>query len=465
MTNTIKTTAAAATAAAIIGGAVLLVPENQNAENFDVALPVVNVPQVNVPQVSVPQVDVAVALPQVNTAVKLPQVNNVVELPQVSDRSDLSDLSDVEISVVADTDVTTPQVNTAVDLVQVSDLLATAKRSADGADVEITSVAAPQVSDPAKRIPLVQKFFDQCKRFFRDQRMIRQDSSLGIDNAAANKWLEIYRQNQKYNLEFVRLPAGIKMIAEIHHPIDQRVLRKNLAFYKKQNFNAALLTFGFSDEKLSDLLYTAEVVKSTGMKLFIAYAGPEDLKHSVLQDPDELAEKIKILSINADGFLLNWRRTSLHLFEQDPAYVNYVLKQVRSWNKNIAVLGEAYYGQTASSNHKLRNLQYNVPENVSGVLISGLGYNGVAVELVLNKILTKIKEQSKIALITGDRPYYATRSNNGKTFAQNLEIKKALADRWLSAGASGVIVLHGDGSDGIYNKEHTDNIADKEVLP
>ena len=84
---------------------------------------------------------------------------------------------------------------------------------------------------------------------------------------------------------------------------------------------------------------------------------------------------------------------------------------------------------------------------------------------VLNKILTKIKEQSKIALITGDRPYYATRSNNGKTFAQNLEIKKALADRWLSAGASGVIVLHGDGSDGIYNKEHTDNIADKEVLP
>ena len=335
----------------------------------------------------------------------------------------------------------------------------------DLSDIKTAAVATPKVTNPAKRIPLVQKFFDQCKRFFRDQRMVRHDSSLSVDNQAAGKWLEIYRQNQNFSIDFVRPPAGIRMIAEIHHPIDQSVLRKNLAFYKKQNFNAALLTFGFSGEKLSDLLYTAEVVKSTGMKLFIAYAGPEDLKHSVLQDPDELAEKIKVLSIHADGFLLNWRRTSLHLFEQDPAYVNYMLKQIRSRNKNIAVLGEAYYGQTASSNHKLRNLQYNVPENVSGVLISGLGYNGVAVESVLNKILTKIKEQSKIALITGDRPYYATRSNNSKTFAQNLEIKKALADRWLSAGASGVIVLHGDGSDGIYNKEHTDNIADKEVLP
>ncbi len=457
MTNTIKTTAAAATAAAaIIGGAVLLVPENQKAENFDVALPVVNVPQVNVPQVSVPQVNVAVSLPQVNTA---------VELPQVSDRSDLSDLSDVEISVVADTDVTTPQVNTAVDLVQVSDLLATAQRSADGSDVEITSVAAPQVSDLAKRIPLVQKFFAQCKRFFRDQRMIRQDSSLGIDNAAANKWLEIYRQNQKYDLEFVRLPAGIKMIAEIHHPIDQNVLRKNLAFYKQQNFNAALLTFGYSGEKISDLLCTVDTVKSYGLKLFIAYAGPEKLQHSVLQDPDDLAEKLKVLSVNADGFLLGWRRTSLHLFEQDAAYINYILKQVRSWNKNIAIIGEAYYGQTASSNHKLRNLQYNVPANSSAVLVTGLGYNGVAVDLVLDKLLVKIKRQPKLALITGDRPYYATRAKNGKTFAQNLAIKKALAERWLSAGASGVIVLHGDGSDGIYEKEHTDNIAAKEVSP
>ena len=430
MTNTIKTTAAAATAAAaIIGGAVLLVPENQNAENFDVALPVVNVPQVNVPQVnvpqvSVPQVDVAVELPQVS----VPQVDVAVELPQMSDLSDRSDLS-------------------------------------DGSDVKIAAVELPQVPDPAKRIPLVQKFFAQCKRFFRDQRMVRHDSTLGIDNTAANKWLEIYRQNQKYDLEFVRLPAGIRMIAEIHHPINQSVLRKNLAFYKKQNFNAALLTFGYSGEKISDLLCTVDTVKRYGMKLFIAYAGPEKLQHSVLQDPDDLAEKLKVLSVNADGFLLGWRRTSLHLFEQDAAYINYILKQVRSWNKNIAIIGEAYYGQTASSNHKLRNLQYNVPANTSGVLVTGLGYNGVAVDLVLNKLLVKIKRQPKLALITGDRPYYATRAKNGKTFAQNLAIKKALADRWLSAGASGVIVLHGDGSDGIYNKEHTDNIADKEVLP
>ena len=423
MTTKVKIAGAAGAAAALIGSTVLLTPVDDN--NTDVVLPTVNVPQVSVPKVSVPTVNV----PQVDVAVKLPQVNTAVELPQMSD------------------------------------LLATVQRSADGSDVKIAAVELPQVADPANRIPLVQKFFAECRQFFRDQRMVQHDSSLGIDNTAANKWLEIYRQNQKYNLDFVRLPNDIKMVAEIHHPIDQNVLRKNLSFYKQQNFNAALLTFGYSGEKISDLLCTAETVKSHGMKLFVAYAGPEKLQHSVLQDPDDLAEKLKVLSVNADGFLLGWRRTSLHLFEQDEAYINYILKQVRSWNKNIAILGEAYYGQTASSNHKLRNLQYNVPANTSGVLVTGLGYNGVAVDLVLDKLLVKIKKQPKIALITGDRPYYATRAKNGKTFAQNLAIKKALADRWLSAGASGVIVLHGDGSDGIYEKEHTDNIAVKEVSP
>ena len=449
MTTKVKIAGAAGAAAALIGSTVLLTPVDDN--NTDVVLPTVNVPQVSVPQVSVPTVNV----PQVDVAVKLPQVNTAVELPQMSDllataqRS--ADGSDVKIA--------------AVELPQMSDLLATVQRSADGSDVKIAAVELPQVADPANRIPLVQKFFAECRQFFRDQRMVQHDSSLGIDNTAANKWLEIYRQNQKYNLDFVRLPNDIKMVAEIHHPIDQNVLRKNLSFYKQQNFNAALLTFGYSGEKISDLLCTAETVKSHGMKLFVAYAGPEKLQHSVLQDPDDLAEKLKVLSVNADGFLLGWRRTSLHLFEQDEAYINYILKQVRSWNKNIAILGEAYYGQTASSNHKLRNLQYNVPANTSGVLVTGLGYNGVAVDLVLDKLLVKIKKQPKIALITGDRPYYATRAKNGKTFAQNLAIKKALADRWLSAGASGVIVLHGDGSDGIYEKEHTDNIAVKEVSP
>lgn len=331
-------------------------------------------------------------------------------------------------------------------------------------DVRKILLALPKVTDPAERIPLVQELMKVCKTLFKDQRGIMYDKTVSIDNAALAGWIQIYQRNEAYSLEYVKLPPGLRMIAEIHYPIDAAVLDKNLEYYADQGYNAVLITFGYGgDETLGGLMDLASYVKSKGMRAWFAYAGPESLTHSVFMEPSEYARWLSRLAAVCDGFLLGWRRTSVHLFEQDAQYIAATLKAVRAGNPAIPVLGEAYFGQTASSNEQTRHLTYNVPANASGVMIAGLGYNGVAVETCLESLLAKVRDMTRIALITGDKPYYATRNDNRLGFEENRKIKAALEARWIKAGCTGTITLHGDGSDGNYDKLHTDNLAKTEV--
>lgn len=335
----------------------------------------------------------------------------------------------------------------------------------DARTVEAVSAAIPSVAKADERIPLIQAFVAECRKTFRDRRGVSYDESIRYDNNAIHKWLDLIKSQKTYELECVRMQKGLRMIAEIHHPIDATILDRNLEFYAFANYNAALITFGYDGENLSQLLDTASLIRSKGMAVWFAYAGPERLQHSVFRDPDRLAAELRTLAAACDGFLIGWRRTSLHLYEPDAGYLSHVLRAVRSGNPGIIILGEAYYGQTASSNEIQRNLQYNIPTNSSGVLIAGLGYHGVAVEPCMRQLLGKVAALDRVALILGDKPYYATARANDKTFAQNLAIKIALEKRWTSAGCVGTITLHGDGSDGIYSKKNTDNLAATEVTP
>ncbi|MGI5846369.1 MAG: hypothetical protein ACOX7D_04290, partial [Alphaproteobacteria bacterium] len=132
---------------------------------------------------------------------------------------------------------------------------------------------------------------------------------------------------------------------------------------------------------------------------------------------------------------------------------------VRDSNPDILILGEGYYGQTASSRLSTRHLSYNIPENSSGAILVGVGYNRINVNGVINKLFSRISQVPKLVVITGDRPYYATRNFNHKSFEENLLIKQQLADKFLKSGCVGTITLHGDGSDGIYNQAVTDNLS------
>lgn len=330
-------------------------------------------------------------------------------------------------------------------------------------DIQKVLLALPKVTDPAARIPLVQELMKVCKTLFKDQRGITYDKTVSIDNAALAGWIQIYQRNEAYSLEYVKLPPGLRMIAEIHYPIDAAVLDKNLEYYADQGYNAVLISFGYGNgETLGGLMDLASYVKSKGMQAWFAYAGPESLTHSVFMEPSEYARWLSRLAAVCDGFLLGWRRTSLHLFLQDRPWVAYTLKNVRLGNPRIPVLGEVYFGQTAASNENTVWLTHNIPANASGAMIFGFGFGNVSADIALSR-LRKIKEMDRVSVIIGDKPYYATRNDNRLGFEENQKIKAALEARWIKAGCTGTITLHGDGSDGNYDKRHTDNIAKTEV--
>lgn len=448
--------------------------ENQTAEVIDdivavqVELPHVEIPKVNIPSVAIGTVEI----PQINGA-EIVSACDAEKYGISSITSEFISHSFIPLPTVANPTIAAvisvvpelkqillekPEITTA----EIVKLLVNTP-GVDAGKIQQIALLLPTVVNPAERMPKIQEFVKECRELFKDQRGIQYDKTISIDNQSFAGWMKLYREKFSYTASFVKLPENIRMVAEIHHPINIDVLDENLEFYAARGYNSVLITFGYEGEMIGQLLDVAELVKSKGMNPWFAYAGPEKLEHSVFKDPVQLKFILGSFAKVCSGFFIGWRRTSAHLFEQDQYFTSYMISAVRTANPAIPIVGEAYYGQSASSNDNLNNLEYNIPANSSGVLISGLGYNRVAVEPVLNGLLKKIKAMDRLVLITGDKPYYATRAPNHKTFLENLKIKEDLAERWETAGCSGVVVLHGDGSDGIYFKNHCDNIATMEV--
>jgi len=46
------------------------------------------------------------------------------------------------------------------------------------------------------------------------------------------------------------------------------------------------------------------------------------------------------------AFVLGWRRTSAHLFKQDRAFSNFLIKTAKDANSDLAIVGEGYFGKT-----------------------------------------------------------------------------------------------------------------------
>lgn len=392
-------------------------------EKLPVATPVVKVPKVELPVVEVPKV----IMPEITGVKVLSASIGAYRLPVLSDLSDVSDRSGLTVGV------------------------------------QTASVSVPLIASGAARIPQVQAMLREAQTVLADQRNLRYDPEFGIDSAAWKKWLAIYRKNEPYTLEYQPLPAGLRIIAEVKCPADAdqvSTLDRNLEFYAKQGYNAVLLTFD-TTEDLSRLLDTAALIRAHGLKIVCAYAGPEKLQWSVFRDPDVIEQYISRLCMVSDAFLIGWRRTSCHLLIQDDAFRNHLLRAARKLNPNVAIIGEAYYGQTAHSNHRTDHVTYNVPANASAVLLFGIGYKGVAIELAMDGMFPAVRNLPRIGLAIGEKPYFDTRNDTGKTVSQNLAVKQRIERRFRSGGCVGTLTIRGDGSDGVYDKRFTENLSQK----
>lgn len=438
-----KVISSAAAAAAIGGGAVLVTTlETQPEEVIDdvtavtVELPKVEIPKIELPKVATENVETPKIVTPEITGVKILSANaGAYRLPDLTDLLDGSDRSSLTAEVQSPT--------------------------AKAESVRTAPVEVPLIASGAARIPKLQTMLREAQSVLSDQRNLRYDPEFGVDSSAWKKWLEIYRKNESYTLEYKPLPVDLRIIAEVKCPVDAdqvSTLDKNLEFYGRHGYNAVLLTFD-TTEDLARLLDTAELIRAHGMKIVTAYSGPEKLKWSVFRDPDVIEQYVSRLCMIADAFLIGWRRTSCHLLIQDEPFRNHLLRAARKLNQNVAIIGEAYYGQTAHSNHRTDAITYNVPANASAVLLFGIGYKGVAIELAMDGMFPAVKDLPRIGLAIGEKPYFDTRNDTGKTFAQNLAIKQRIERRFRAGGCVCTLTIRGDGSDGIYDKRFNENIS------
>ena len=326
------------------------------------------------------------------------------------------------------------------------------------------------VSDQSKDIHLVIAHEQKLRDMFRDQRNVKNDPSLRLGSKNIEQWFRIFEDEtvRNYVMDYIPLEKELRIITEVTSPQDNqefKVLEQRLIFYSQWGYNAVLVTFDTS-EQLYLIRKACDLIRSLNMKIVLAYSGGrENLNDSVFRDPDKIERFIKELAPAADAFLLGWRRTSVHLYLPDEQYVNWIIKTVRFANPYIPIIGEAYYGQTAETNYedvheRKFSVTYNLPKNVSAVLVIGLGYPNVSCKEAFHAIFPAIKNvKNKIALVVGEKPYADTINYTGRTFIENLKIKRQLEYRLKHAGFQSVMTYSGDGSFGMYSPSITDNLC------
>ena len=433
--NTITKTAVTVAAAAVLGGGVVGINEYLADETQESVSEFVD--DVKPIQVEIPTVNVITVKPiSVETL--------SVALPEVNARK-------VETYAVATETVETYAVNLSrvVPLIEMERL--------DVPAIEIVSVP-----NPGERIPRMIELQKLQQKLFRDQRNLMYDPSVGIDSASWTKWLRIYQSDEykTYSPEYVELKTGLRIINEVKCPENTEQFQRmseNLKYYQSRGYNAVLVTFT-TDEPLYRLADTIDYLKSCGLTVIIAYAGRENLNESLFRDPDTLAKFLRELGAKSDALLLGWRRTSLHLFLPDRQWTNFLIKNARSKNSRLAVIGMAYFGETAE---KQLGVSYDVPENCSAVLIVGCGYPRASRKTVLKKLFPEIVDHPhKIGLVVGERPYFDSLHDTGKTKHRNDQIKRRIELRLLQAGCGSTMTYSGDGSDGQYGrKDRTENLC------
>ena len=433
--NTItKTAAAVATAAAFAGGFAALnslEKTEKSSTDFmdDVQAVAVEVPRVEIPTVSIPIVSTPViALPEIG-AIRILSSHEIKDL----------EIPDIELPETTGAFASAARVST-----------------------EATGVKTPVVPSYTARLPAMIELQKIQKKLFRDQRNLIYDPSVGIDSASWTKWLRIYQSDEykTYSPEYVELKKGLRIINEVKCPENTEQFQRmseNIEYYMSRGYNSVLVTFT-TGETLYRLSDTIDYLKSLGLKIVIAYAGRENLNESLFRDPDTLAKFLRELGAKSDALLLGWRRTSLHLFLPDRRWTNFLIKNARSKNSRLAVIGMAYFGETAE---KQLGVTYDVPENCSAVLVVGCGYPRASRKTVLKKLFPEILDHPhKIGLVVGERPYFDSLHDTGKTKHRNDQIKRRIELRLLQAGCDSTMTYSGDGSDGQYGRtDRTENLC------
>lgn len=346
---------------------------------------------------------------------------------------------------------------------------------------DVLDIATVQVSKDLLDVNTAAEAVRKVADMFLDKRNFTADSTLLYDNKILDAWYKVYHQTSD-PIKFVHIPDGVRMVAEARVPEtgeQYAILDENLNHYKSLGYNAILVAFNCGEE-LDSLTNLIKQIRNKGFNVWFTFAGEtskvDGVTHitdtkSVFPDPDILKKYLTTLAPLCDGFIGMWKRTSAHFFIQDQPYMDYIAKCVREGNPNIPVLGEIYFGSTAdvpegdgikkltSGSNSANYLVPRKANNASGYLVVNLGYSNVNVKGVMNGLLAAQKDDQKLVLISGPNPLFISTKNPDITYAQLRQIYTGLEQRWMNSGAKGIVLLHGEMSDGSASEKISNNIA------
>jgi len=454
--TTTKTVASVAAAAAVIAAGVgvyeyyntgtATTSATQSAEidwsKYDLNLPTIVLPAIDIPAiqvVTIPTVDV----PKLDDLDLNPLSMPVLEKENTVDKSIKNTATEITNATKVDTSIA----DAVLDETQLKQLNATV------GDFTKEMTETTNMPDPAADLPEWFAFVKKQKETFVDQRGLKYDKTFVKSSEIANKWIAIYEQYKNAPaVAYVPIQERFRMITEVRtvKTYDQMsILQKNLEYYKSQGYDSVL--FGFDkDDTVENALNTVKYIqKYGGMKVWFTYTGKESLYDTVFIDPDKYKQMLTALAPYCNGYLNSWRRTSVHLWEQDKAFMSYTNTILRTAVPNLPIVGELYYGNTHKYEHVgVVGFGLNNFENSSAVMIVNFGFRKIDMDYLFGTILNKyLGNTPKVGCVVGQRPYYLTTDNNGLTYQENMVIKHEIEDKFFAHGCIGTVTLSNDGKE------------------
>ena len=290
------------------------------------------------------------------------------------------------------------------------------------------------------------------------------------------QWMNKLWDNKELDIQLIKPTTSFKIIGEAwiySNHWDKAVkeqFAKNLAWTKAKGYDTVLTRFDCS-ENITNWLEMVQTIRDSGMKVFTVYVGQDNTcpRWNPYINIDKFESFFKQATAVADGYFLGWRETSTHVRLLPSEFFNYICKLAREANPQILIYGEIYYGQTSDSAGR-RELYYNLPKNVSGVVVQNMGFqgynHGYIVQRLFRKIVPNYKSYDKIFQVIGIGPYYRTKTGHhgawreGLTLAEEYAAKAEVENSFKKYGVKTVTMIH-DGVDDNYTFYIADPKDDK----
>lgn len=276
------------------------------------------------------------------------------------------------------------------------------------------------------------------------------------------KWLNKLWDNRTLEIAKIKPTGSFKIIGEAwiySNRWDQATkerFERNLQWIKAKGYNSVLVRFDCF-ENLTNVLEMVQMIKDKNMKVFSTYVGQDNMcpRWNPYIDPDKLEPFFKAVAAKSDGYILGWRETSTHVRLMPNEFFNYLCKIAREANPSILLYGEVYFGYTSTSAGR-RELHYNIPKNVTGIVVQNMGFagynHGYIVQQLFRNIVPEYKTYDKIFQVVGSGPYYRTKNGHNGMYIEGLSIedeysaKLDVEESFKKYGAKTLTFIH-DGVD------------------